>query len=687
MSRKRKTQRNRRQPKKLAKRQSTPQRSAGVSTRHVVLIGSLALIALGIYSLYAGVPISFSNRSSTDDETKHSGARVTTAERRASDTPVRYQSPPAKQVYTEMEMSEGPRIFHWFGGVPNEVRFKRLDAGDQSNVRRADYAGAEACKECHEKNYNLWSENPHRWMNAWATDETVRGDFSGAVMHYMGGVATFYKDNSLNRMSLQRDGVQRTYSITRTIGSRFFQYYVGKLLDGPEAEDHVVRRVEHLLPFGYWFAQSEWVPVVNIEAESPDEERVDPFAGPVVYQYDRDCSECHTTRPTGDVLMSIEMMHRFDAYSPRIIHFSAEEYLRSEHPELLSPLTAHSRLTRKQMYDTLSQVRELPADSHAVNLGISCEACHNGCAAHVANENERPAFFPVGAAVHLEAGDKQFVLNRNSVNSNWVCSRCHAGNRERYAAGISTWNSTEYSDATRGGCYDPNAAHNLGMEHLTCVRCHNPHKAIGQQWPQTTEEDDASCLSCHTNLRQLEARAAHTHHPAGSSGDRCMNCHMPRINEGLQDVVRTHTIFSPTEPRMIEANHPNACNLCHVDRSIDWTLGYLKDWYQADGYSAAKIIANYPQRDEPVAIGWLNSSHHGTRLVAADALIRADAKWAIGGLLNVLDDPYLVNRQFTARGLGKMYGIDLRDHGYRFYMQEHERAEPLQKIREITAGK
>ena len=24
-----------------------------------------------------------------------------------------------------------------------------------------------------------------------------------------------------------------------------------------------------------------------------------------------------------------------------------------------------------------------------------------------------------------------------------------------------------------------------------------------------------------------------------------MNCHMPRINEGLQDVVRTHMIYSP----------------------------------------------------------------------------------------------------------------------------------------------
>jgi hypothetical protein len=224
------------------------------------------------------------------------------------------------------------------------------------------------------------------------------------------------------------------------------------------------------------------------------------------------------------------------------------------------------------------------------------------------------------------------------------------------------------------------------MEHLTCVHCHNPHKAIGQQWSKTAEQDDASCLSCHTDFKQADARAAHTHHKSGSSGDRCMNCHMPRINEGLQDVVRTHTIFSPTEPRMIEANHPNACNLCHVEETIDWTLGYLKDWYQAQGYSAAKIAENYPDRQQSAAVGWLTSPHHGTRLVAADALIRREARWATADLLGILDDPYLVNRQFTARSLGKLHGMDFRDHGYRFYMQKQERARPLSKLRKLLTA-
>jgi hypothetical protein len=324
---------------------------------------------------------------------------------------------------------------------------------------------------------------------------------------------------------------------------------------------------------------------------------------------------------------------------------------------------------------------KLPADKHAVSLGVACEACHNGCADHVADEKKLPAFFPQSPHLYMQGENPDTVWGRNDTNVNWTCSRCHAGGRARYAAGISTWNSTELSDAARGSCYDPVAAGSHGMKSLTCVHCHNPHKGIGQKWTRTAAEDNASCTDCHTQFRQPSALTAHTHHPPTSSGSECMNCHMPRINEGLQDVVRTHTIFSPTEPRMIEANQPNACNLCHVDQPIDWTLTHLKEWYGVDGFSESAIAENYPDRAGAVARGWLTSPHHGTRLVAADALTRAGAKWALDDVVGLLDDPYLLNRQFTARGVERMLGIDLRDHGYRFYMFKDERDGPLQRVR------
>ncbi|GAG16033.1 unnamed protein product [marine sediment metagenome] len=158
---------------------------------------------------------------------------------------------------------------------------------------------------------------------------------------------------------------------------------------------------------------------------------------------------------------------------------------------------------------------------------------------------------------------------------------------------------------------------------------------------------------------------------------------MPRLTEGLQDVVRTHMIFSPTNRRMIEANQANACNLCHVEKPIDWTLTHLKNWYPdaVPNYSETRIAANYPHRDGSVAVGWVKGKNEFTRMVAADALARAGAKWALPVIIDQLDDPYVVNRQFTQKALDEMLGIDIRDFGYRFYMSSDERREPLKQLR------
>ncbi|MDG2125618.1 MAG: hypothetical protein P8J87_18085, partial [Verrucomicrobiales bacterium] len=588
------------------------------------------------------------------------------------------------QPFAVMPFEQQPRIIHWFGDVPAQLEAGKLDPHGESNIRREDYSGAEACKKCHEKNYEQWLTHPHRLMNGWAEKGVVRGDFSeGAKIEYMGGVGRFFMEGEEYRMSLERDGVKRVFDLERTIGSRFFQYYIGKMLQGPEAEEHEMRQVGHVMPFGYWFDEKEWVPIVNVGNETPDSEREDPFEDPGKHPYDKSCSACHTTRPTGDMMLRAGMMRRLDAYSPRVVHFALEDYLNENHPDLMAGLGGSAKLGKKEILGVMDEGMKLSAEHHAVNLGISCEACHNGCADHVADENVLPSFFPKGKNVVVSGANPEEVWGRNAINVNWTCSRCHAGGRERYASGISTWNSTELSDAARGSCYDPVKAEGKGMGHLTCVHCHSPHQGIGPKWQKTAVEDNRSCTVCHDQFQDEISIQKHTHHPAGSSGSECMNCHMPRINEGLQDVVRTHTIFDPTNVKMLESNQPNACNLCHVDKPIDWTLDTLDAWYGETGVSRLMVKANYPEREEPVALGWLKSEHHGTRLVGADALTRQGATWATAEIIDLLDDPYLVNRQFAAKGLEKLTGVDARDYGYRFYHFEKERAEPLRKLREV----
>lgn len=80
------------------------------------------------------------------------------------------------------------------------------------------------------------------WMNALASAETVKGDFSDtAQLDYRGGRAEFRRDQAGDRMRLTRGPVRRGYSVTRTIGSRFFQYYVGRLVEDDAPPDRFSR--------------------------------------------------------------------------------------------------------------------------------------------------------------------------------------------------------------------------------------------------------------------------------------------------------------------------------------------------------------------------------------------------------------------------------------------------------------
>lgn len=571
-----------------------------------------------------------------------------------------------------------PHINVWWDDVPALVREATgQPARASSNIHPGDYAGPEACRACHQENYDRWSHHPHRWMNARADASTVVGDFSGTSISYLGGKATFFKERGEYRMRLEREE-SRTYVIHETIGSRFFQYYIGKQIDGPEPADPPTdsQRFDHVLPLGFWIETGEWVPIVNVaQEEAPDGRRMDPFDARSYRanfcQYADACDQCHTTSPLGDLLSG--NANQLAREVPVTLQWAVSNYLEEERPQWLPP--RHRSLPDDQAVELLKSLDAIPASEHAVTLGISCESCHLGCREHVENPTMLPAFFPYSP--HLRAGfaDEPTSLGRTHENVNWACGRCHSGDRPQFAGGMSTWNSTEYSDAMRGGCYSQ----------LKCTDCHDPHQAIGPTWTSTPAEDDARCIRCHQQYASEESQAAHSHHPPGSAGSRCMNCHMPRINEGLQDVVRTHTIFSPTNADMIHANHPNACNQCHTDKSIDWTIDYLGRWFDAKSDDAT-LQKHYANRTQSAALGWLQSENEAVRKVAADALFRTRSLWDRNttiqdALIDALDDPYLLNRQFARRGFEGMLGVKLQDYGYRFYMTPDERKQPMTELR------
>src|SRR4029077_18990255 len=187
---------------------------------------------------------------------------------------------------------------------------------------------------------------------------------------------------------------------------------------------------------------------------------------------------------------------------------------------------------------------------------------------------------------------------------------------------------------------------------LSCFSCHTMHvpaqeaRAI-DEWaddqlaPKATGKE--ACLQCHRpgsdSRRTLPAN--HTHHGDGSAGSSCYNCHMPYTTYGLLKTIRSHQISSPSVKATLDTGRPNACNLCHLDKTLAWTAEYLERWY-----ATPKPQLGDEEQSVAASLLWLLKGDAGQRAIVAQSLGWAPAQQASGTgwiapyLALFLDDPY-----------------------------------------------
>ncbi len=325
-------------------------------------------------------------------------------------------------------------------------------------------------------------------------------------------------------------------------------------------------------------------------------------------------------------------------------------------------------------------------DTRAAELGIACESCHGPGAAHVEHYRDPVARY----AKHGEDDARKTTAVDPTIvhpgriapeRSAAVCGQCHAYAFPKDEAG---WWTSGYAQSFRAGdalepsrtLLRPDAMHGErgapvvdapasaifwpdgsvrvggreynglvaspcyergeGTRKLTCLSCHAMHAGdpAGQIAPDRT--GNAACTTCHDSGR---ART-HAHHTPGSPGSACVDCHMPKTSFALLSAVRSHRIDSPR----VREGMPNACNLCHLDRTLAWTAQKLSEWY---GAKAALGV-----RDD-VAVGLHDglSADAGTRALVADALGARvyPAAFAAPVLDAMASDPYAAVRFVAAR--------------------------------------
>jgi len=227
---------------------------------------------------------------------------------------------------------------------------------------------------------------------------------------------------------------------------------------------------------------------------------------------------------------------------------------------------------------------------------VGCEKCHGPGSAHV----QLPSASNIVNPARLD-----------SVHGNDVCIQCHSQGRpltnpisgkyydwpvgfhvgqdlkdmwqlEDHKAGETTF--THFADGTahknrmQGNDFVTSVMYTHGV---TCFSCHDVHGTENNA--DLLRPANVLCLECHgpnsPNGPRSPTVEQHTHHKAGSSGNECVACHMPKIEQTIADVnVRSHTFrfITPTETDALKI--PNPCTGCHADKTTSWATGVLKSW-------------------------------------------------------------------------------------------------------------
>ena len=506
-----------------------------------------------------------------------------------------------------------------------ERRVSEARAAAALPVRSEDggFVSSGSCRPCHPAAYATWHRTFHRTMTQPATITSVLAPFTGETLSAHGISYSFRRDADRFWVDVASDAAGGEPRIERravvmTTGSHHQQRF---WLRGSAPG------VLDLLPAAWLVADRRWVPGEAIFLTPPSAVHRLRRA-----EWNTNCLSCHAT-----------------AGRPGV-----------------------------------GEADEPPRTSVA-ELGIACEACHGPGAEHVRANRSPLRRFLIRSAGN---GDPTIVNPRRLHGrlSSDVCGQCHAvqafRDESRWLRDGSTYRPGERLDEDRRAIRRTTLGENSreasrlersywrdgsvrvsGREYdglvespcyqrgeLSCLSCHSMHGADPVDQIASGREADGACASCHARIAAEGEQ--HTHHAPASEGSRCMNCHMPYTTFGLLKAIRSHRIDSPGVERELETGRPNACNLCHLDRTLAWTGHWLGAWYgmaESDPGDERRAIASGPW--------WLLRGDAGVRALSAwsagwePALLASGRGWLVPLLAELLDDPYAAVRYNAVRGL------------------------------------
>jgi hypothetical protein len=322
----------------------------------------------------------------------------------------------------------------------------------------------------------------------------------------------------------------------------------------------------------------------------------------------------------------------------------------------------------------------MKADTHVAEFGIACEACHGPGERHVLANQDSVRL----SEVKLGERSSPTIINPTTLpapRDSQVCGQCHSiqrrspdqlkhwnvhgtsfrpgddlasslrmiteGDKYFWPDGMVRVSGREYHGLINSPCF-MHGDQEKGI--MSCFSCHQMHQTEGDERDIKEWADDQlipgmrgnqACTQCHPQFKDEQRLADHTFHAPDSSGSSCYNCHMPHTTWGLLKGIRSHQVDSPSVQSSLVSGRPNACNLCHLDKTLDWTSDHL-----AQRYGIPKPELDEDTRSIAASVLWILRGDAGQRALLAWSMGWAAAREASGSewmapyLAQLLPDPY-----------------------------------------------
>ena len=569
-------------------------------------------------------------------------------------------------------------LAHGKGSQARQAKRATLQALTPTQVRTNGYTSSASCRACHPSQYASWHNSYHRTMTQLAGPHSVMGQFDGTEVESGGLLYRVYQTNGqywatmpdpeilMKAVETGRRVNDHTYQIrtngvlsmldlrtvprvdkrvVMTTGSHHYQtYWVEGSVRNPTNQINEAKygNLLQTLPLVYLPKEQQWIPRENAFMMAPSSKRM-------ISQWNHHCIKCHST-------------------------------------------AGNPGLTGSGTFDT-----------RTAELGISCEACHGPAAGHAEHYRSPLARY----ADQFSDDSAAQVVNPAKLDhrrSSQVCGQCHgvyiyqdekAGNefarsgpvyrpgdnihdiryyiqhpgpeptpvrqeeleknpdffRERWwDDGTILAGGREFTAMRVSACYTKGT--------MSCLSCHSMHHSDPVDQLKPEMRGNAACVECHAEPEYTSAIERHTFHKPSSTGSNCLNCHMPHTTYALLGAIRNHQIQSPSAKRSIRHGVPNACNLCHLDQTLDWTQQHL-----AKRYGHEPLPLNAEQKSTSAALLWLLKGHAAQRAITAwhagwqPAREISGGDWLAPHLARLLEDPYGVVRHIAKESLEKQPGF------------------------------